>query len=126
MLAVAGITGIVVLLATTIGRPQCAPSDFPVPSSSTLNGFRVFERAGGISCDTTWESAQDVSSATTFYEERLNGGAWRITATDTERGTISFRRISGREITGQLLLLGHGEKSTITAHFATSTKSFSP
>ena len=114
-----GIYGMVSLVRTfQSGGLACLPSDFPqypgakITREYTYVGTNV---APGDSheCEETFDSSDDVSTVTDFYNNQLKAADWKVTSNDTANGTISFARVSRPQTIGSVFLLGRGQHTTI-------------
>ena len=123
-LAILAVVAGIALLALTAVRAACPPPDLPVPPGSAVAGVHEFSGTGGSSCDVAWESTQDLASTSAYYEQALQDGDWRTTATDSGSGTTTFHRASRSSVTGQIRLLGHGSQTRIEVHLDSSDGRF--
>jgi hypothetical protein len=126
LLAVVLIAAAVIFLIAHVGGAHCPPSDFPVPASASERGFNVFVGTGGSSCNVTWDSSDTGGSVDDFYVAHLSEGNWTITDREAQTGVISFKRVTGNQVTGQIRISGHGTSSTIEVRFFSSSGSFGP
>jgi hypothetical protein len=75
------------------GSITCLPADFPRYPGAVYARFS-FELNGaypGNTCHAVFESNADALSVTTFYQGKLNSGAWQVTSIDNQADTISFQ-----------------------------------
>ena len=58
-------------------------------------------------------SNDDSATVTSFYQDKLNSGDWKVTAYIASIGQIQFQRVSRQQSVGVVELLGRGSQTEI-------------
>jgi hypothetical protein len=100
------------------GAFTCLPADFPTyPGASVVNeNAQVgteFSPGDSSRCNMVFNSNDDVTTVTTYYQAHLNSGDWIIQSSDSSNGVITFQRRSRTQTVGTLTLLGRGQHSEL-------------
>jgi hypothetical protein len=75
------------------GSITCLPSDFPRYPGAVYARFSYDLNGAypGNTCDAVFESNDDVAAVTAFYQSKLNTGAWQVTSSGNQAGTVIFQ-----------------------------------
>ncbi|TMC00843.1 MAG: hypothetical protein E6J40_01115 [Chloroflexi bacterium] len=100
------------------GGLACLPSDFPSYPGATVISENTYVGTGvapGDSkrCSMVLRSNDDSATVTSFYQDKLNGGDWKVTAYIASIGQIQFQRVSRQQSVGVVELLGRGNQTEI-------------
>jgi len=95
------------------GAFECLPSDFPAYPGATTVNFNTNFSGGTKRCSIALESDDGVAAVTSFYEQRLSSGDWKVVSSDPSTGEIRFQRVSRPSTSGVIQLLGKGQHSEI-------------
>ncbi len=123
VLLVLGLVGVGVGVYNLVNSFQhggfaCLPSDFPNYPGATViteNTYVGTAVAPGDSkrCSMVLKSTDDPATVTAFYQDKLNGGDWKVTAYIASIGQIQFQRVSRQQSVGVVELLGRGQQTEI-------------
>jgi hypothetical protein len=100
------------------GGFACLPSDFPNYPGATVTTENTYVGTGvapGDSkrCSMVLKSNDDPATVTSFYQEKLSSGDWKVTAYIASIGQIQFQRVSRQQSVGVVDLLGRGQQTEI-------------
>ena len=115
---IAGVLGLASLFTNfQRGGLSCLPSGFPAYPGATVTSENTYYGSGlppgdTRECRMTLESADDVSTVTTWYSSHLNSGDWKA-STDAASGTIRVQNNSKSSTVGNIELLGRGQHTEI-------------
>jgi hypothetical protein len=75
------------------GSLTCLPSNFPRYPGAVYAGFSYDLNGAypGNTCHSVFESNDDVAAVTAFYQSKLNTGAWQVTSSDNQAGSVIFQ-----------------------------------
>jgi hypothetical protein len=105
------------------GSVTCLPSDFPRYPGATYARFS-FDLNGeypGNTCHAVFESNDDVATVTSFYQSKLNTGAWQVTSFGDPAGTVTFQPAKRAAPFGTLQVAATNGPTEITIVLFTST-----
>ena len=103
------------------GTVSCLSSNFPRYPGSTLGpwSYNLDESHG--TCQAALESNDDVATVASYYQSKLNGGAWQVTLTNDQTNMFTIESAGGSAPYGtvQVAAKDPGSETTITLYSGT-------
>jgi hypothetical protein len=105
------------------GSRTCLPSDFPTYPGAVYAEF-TYDLNGaypGNTCHVVLQSSDDVAAVAAFYQSKLNTGAWRVTPSGNQAGTLTFQPTGSTVPFGTVQVTFGNTRTEITIDLFTST-----
>lgn len=103
------------------GTVSCLSSNFPRYPGSTLGPWSYDLNESHGTCQAALESNDDVATVASYYQSKLNGGAWQVTLTNDQTNMFTIESASGSAPYGtvQVAAKDPGSETTITLYSGT-------